>query len=630
MSSAQRLAQRLRPVILSPDTLPALAVFAGALALYLPTLAPGVAPGDGGELQTLTGVLGIAHPTGYPLLLLLGRAFAALPLGGDLAHRVTLLGALFTAAAAVGMYCALRELKVRPLLALAGGWLMAAAPRLWMHAVAAEVYPLSELLLILGLWWLLRWGHGRAPLWAPMLALGFGLSHHVSIRLFGPAVLAYLLVVNPRLPLQPKRWLPALLALALPLGVYAYLPLRFAYFKGLPAYSGEVLGIPGLVAAGLVSPHYWGQGALGLFLAQTYSTGFLHGGLAISAAAVQGFGDMLRLQFPLAAAPVILLGVFALIRRQWRAAVLVLLGAAVTLLLALRFLTMYGEDGDHFIPVYMLLALCYGVGAEALFGWVERRFACQRWLAALLAAALVLVPVYSAVVHLPLMRQLQRPAQPPLLTAELPQGAVIAGQWHDITPLWYQQRINGVRPDLWIMQSDAPGITMLVQRALSSNTPFYELRSTAAGLRLLPIPLRDEAAIQHPASPEQQQMSEAIRWRGYSLSAAPVRAGEVLQITLYWQVLQPVTGEWKTFIHLIGDDGMPVAQVDRQPIGPEFSLAQWQAGLLLADPYEIAVPADLRPGRYRLVFGWYQGGERLKWGNGQDTQVLTEIEVAAR
>ncbi len=98
---------------------------------------------------------------------------------------------------------------------------------------------------------------------------------------------------------------------------------------------------------------------------------------------------------------------------------------------------------------------------------------------------------------------------------------------------------------------------------------------------------------------------------------------------LFWEVLKPLDGGWTTFIHLVGEDNTPVAQVDRAPLGFEFDQSQWRPGLLLADPYEIAVPADLKPGRYRLLFGWYRDNERLTWANGQNAQLLTEIEVVA-
>ena len=67
-----------------------------ALAVYLRTLAPTVMWYDMGEFATAAYVLGIAHNTGYPLLMLLGKLFTYLPLG-DIAYRVNLLSAVCAA-----------------------------------------------------------------------------------------------------------------------------------------------------------------------------------------------------------------------------------------------------------------------------------------------------------------------------------------------------------------------------------------------------------------------------------------------------------------------------------------------------------------------------------------------------
>ena len=58
-----------------------LAVFAGVILVYLLTVIPTAIDQDSGELVTAAHVLGIAHPTGYPLWTLLGRGFDLLPVG---------------------------------------------------------------------------------------------------------------------------------------------------------------------------------------------------------------------------------------------------------------------------------------------------------------------------------------------------------------------------------------------------------------------------------------------------------------------------------------------------------------------------------------------------------------------
>ncbi|MCJ7750275.1 MAG: DUF2723 domain-containing protein, partial [Armatimonadetes bacterium] len=57
-------------------------VFVVLLAVYHATLIPTVIDQDSGELVAAAHVLGIPHPTGYPLWALLGRAFDYLPVGG--------------------------------------------------------------------------------------------------------------------------------------------------------------------------------------------------------------------------------------------------------------------------------------------------------------------------------------------------------------------------------------------------------------------------------------------------------------------------------------------------------------------------------------------------------------------
>jgi hypothetical protein len=68
-------------------------------ALYLLTLAPTTAMWDASEYITAAYTLGIPHPPGNPLFVLLGRVASLVPLG-SVAVRVNLLAALSSAGAA--------------------------------------------------------------------------------------------------------------------------------------------------------------------------------------------------------------------------------------------------------------------------------------------------------------------------------------------------------------------------------------------------------------------------------------------------------------------------------------------------------------------------------------------------
>ncbi|MBK8822702.1 MAG: DUF2723 domain-containing protein [Anaerolineales bacterium] len=65
----------------------ALLIFSVSLTLYLRTLAPSLLYGDSAEFQTIAFTLGLGHPTGYPVYILLAKLFTFLPFG-DIAYRV--------------------------------------------------------------------------------------------------------------------------------------------------------------------------------------------------------------------------------------------------------------------------------------------------------------------------------------------------------------------------------------------------------------------------------------------------------------------------------------------------------------------------------------------------------------
>ena len=81
-----------------------------AFIVYLQTLAPSVDWIDAGELATDCYTLGIAHPTGYPLFVLVGWIFAHLPIGSTVIFRLNIMAAFFTALGAGGVVLLASEL----------------------------------------------------------------------------------------------------------------------------------------------------------------------------------------------------------------------------------------------------------------------------------------------------------------------------------------------------------------------------------------------------------------------------------------------------------------------------------------------------------------------------------------
>ena len=614
---------------LSQDRTWALGLFLACLLLYWPTLSPSVVVGDGGEFQMVSHLLGVPHRTGYPLFVLLGWVFTRLPLGGDVAYRLTLLS-MFSASAAMALFfLLLRELDVRKGVAALSTLVLASAPRLWMHAAAAEVYTLAVLFVVLGSWLLLRWGRGKTPLWAVTLVFGLGLTHHITFRLLGPAVLVYILLIEPRLPLRPRRWLPALGTLLLPLLLYAWIPPRAAFFQSQPEFQGDILGVPKVVASGFVSAWYMSAGIVDFFLVTDYS-GDVVSGAGLDPAIVSRYLETAGEQYPLLlVAPLALLGLVAMLRHRTRAGIYFLLVYLVTTWAAIRFLGQVGGGGNQLLTAHVLTVLWFAFGVNQLLDWLYGRWQWEGWRRYLPLALLACIPLFNIIQHYPdamARRQTEvRSQAQAILEQPLPEGAVIAGEG-EITPIRYLQRVDGVRSDLWVIHSNEPGIRdALLPRAVADDVPLYAMRGTAAGLRLLPLTADDDTAI---ANPTDIGLGQIVRWRGYDLPGEPVEPGTAVPITVCWQVEAPIDRDWKTFIHLVDETGAGFAQVDQVPLGQYHPPSAWQPGRLLVDQYELPLPPDLPPGRYQLLFGWYSGPDRLVWEDGRDTQLLGPIDVA--
>ncbi|HIQ04414.1 MAG TPA: DUF2723 domain-containing protein, partial [Anaerolineae bacterium] len=220
-------------------------LFLTSLALYVRTLAPSVATifDDSLEFQLVLPTLSIAHPTGYPLYTLLGWLFTKLVPLGDAAYRANLFSAVAAAAAVAMLFRAANELIYSRLPAVLATVALAVSPVWWSQATIAEVYALHGLLMATLLWLLLRWGlaamdhlvmirhrtsiphSAKYLLWAA-LVFGLGLAHHRTTLLWLPAIVVYVLWVEPGLIHQPRRWGTLAVAIALPLLLYLYLPLR--------------------------------------------------------------------------------------------------------------------------------------------------------------------------------------------------------------------------------------------------------------------------------------------------------------------------------------------------------------------------------------------------------------------
>lgn len=203
-----------------PRSVVAAAWVLGGVNLYC--LAPGVHVHDAGELTAAAWTLGLGHPPGAPLYMLLAKAFMTLVPYGNIAWRANLLSAVLAVALflVLAWWAGRRGLSELESIVLAAA--VTLAPVVWSQSVMAEVYTLQALLLALVLAGL----DLHAPAWRIAALWGLLLACHVGLAPLTPLVLAILAmrVVGPGRRIVEGARLA--LVMAVPLSLYAYVPLR--------------------------------------------------------------------------------------------------------------------------------------------------------------------------------------------------------------------------------------------------------------------------------------------------------------------------------------------------------------------------------------------------------------------
>lgn len=180
-----------------------------ALAAYLVTVYPGPGGltnfGDSAKFQYLGSVLGLSHPPGAPLYILLTALWVRLPVPIEPAVLVNAFSTFCGAGTLALTFAALRRLGVARWAAVGGVALLGVSPGFWEFATEAELYVPALLFSALALERATAWTlSGRVrdlALCTGALALGIGI--HPMAALPGPAILVTLFAGDRRRLVHP-------------------------------------------------------------------------------------------------------------------------------------------------------------------------------------------------------------------------------------------------------------------------------------------------------------------------------------------------------------------------------------------------------------------------------------------
>jgi hypothetical protein len=497
--------------------LPPLAVAALVVVNAWAGVMPGVGFWDTGEFQTVLPILGTAHPTGYPTYVILGFIANLLlaPLG-EPAFRINLLSLLAVAVAAGATTILVRRLTGSTIVGVAVGLGLATTPLVWLNATRADPHPIHLALVALLLVALVRWegerrsakgawngddtgrdagrdagqSERRADRWLVLAAVIFGLAagNHSLTLLLVPPIGVYVLAVDTGIW---RRWRFALACLAA-----AALTIALIYLE-LPLRGGLV---PRLTAPLVYAkPDTW-DGFWYIALAEQFRGSLgdpfadLGGKLDKLVALASGQYGLLALAIPPAF-------VVSAVRRP-RYALLTGLAFLITVLFNAAYSN--ADIQRYYLGPFLWVWTWLGILAAELARFVtslavelaERLRRVRLGDLAVEQAGIAAALVLGAVLLAPTFGDLdqrrhdagradERDAQAWLgqVLPVIPDNAVLVSWWSTSTPLWYAQKVEGLRSDIFIVDDR----TMLdlglgrapdVIRRYLGERPVYVIRLT--------------------------------------------------------------------------------------------------------------------------------------------------------
>ena len=676
------------------DPLLAVACFLLALALYLQTLAPSVAAlfDDSLEFPLVIQRLAIAHPTGYPLYVLLGKLFSLGP-WQNVAWAVNLLSAVAGALTVSLVYLLTHRLARRRLPALLAAAALAVSPVFWSQAVVAEVYTLNSAFVAALLWLALRWARRpllpvrpfsllqvrppeRGPLFLPgeglwlrlppalrrgahrvqkfyrrafpsvppsrrlhlhprlyalAALLGLALAHHRTALLLVPALALFLLLVERRVfsraallgPEHPDRprWLqvagrPAvllLLCLLFPLLLYLYLPLR-----------GHVGSLDGTYQ------NTW-SGFWRWVLGTDYGAFFGQNPLARDLDAAF-YGRLFWQQFGPMGLALALVGVLGLLRRPRPGSnagprTLALTGLAFLTYITFAVVYRVPDVEVFLIPAFLLVAVWLGAGLDYAADLLWPRgpsLALRRILAACLVAVFLaglLQPLLIALRTYPDVdlsrRWIVHDYGLYLLDQPLPDESAVVGLLGEMSLLRYLQETTGRRSDLETVVADEEGARRrAVEAALARGQAVYLTRplpgldgdhtlDAVTGLidvgghleTLMRVDGPDPAISELPRSIDLEPVP-GLELLGYGIHQHTAHWQAWARLRLWWRAADGLDQPLKISARLLDGAGRQVAAVDAEPVAGAYPTTSWRPGEIVADAYEIPLPAGLPPADY--------------------------------
>mgnify|MGYP000005125520 CR=1 FL=1 len=231
---------------------------------YFFTMSPTVSFWDCGEFIATSYTLGVPHPPGSPLYLIIGRIFSMLPFNPDIAFRVNLISPLVSSLAVMLLYLVIVKFaahwrdgiknKSDAIIAFGGALIgsltFAFTDSHWFNAVEAEVYAMSTFFTVIVVWLILHWSeradHSGNERYILIIAYMIGLASGIHILNLLTLPFVALIIYFKKLPFSWKTFL-----ITIGITGLTFLVIHNGIIKGLPKLA-VVIGLTGVCISVLI------------------------------------------------------------------------------------------------------------------------------------------------------------------------------------------------------------------------------------------------------------------------------------------------------------------------------------------------------------------------------------------
>ncbi|MFH1897307.1 MAG: DUF2723 domain-containing protein [Candidatus Desantisbacteria bacterium] len=455
-------------------------IFLISLGIYLHTLTPTIGFHDSGDMVTAAYVLGIPHPTGYPLYCLLGKLWMTILPIGNIAYRMNIASALCASSTAMMTYFIM--LKISRMIdspkelccisffpAIVSALILSSNHIFWQQAVIAEKYTLNALFAVVIIFILLKLYENvriyptivLRYLYLFAFLLGLSFTHHMQTIFLIIGGCLFIMIIpfkGKNILFAPGSLIKLIGCFAAPLLMYIYLPIRAACHPllnwGCPNTWNRFIS------------HITASEYQSLFMADNFVSKVKN----VFELFMDEFGCFLLL--------ISLIGVLFLLFKNRK--ILLLFGVIflLNIILVLQY-KIYNPE-DYCIISFIIISLLIGQGIEGLMVLVGKIKSSIRF-DFLIGIFLLIFSIYLLIIHYPIndrsryyfaydyaKSSLNILAKKAIFFAEYKYNPIYF-------PYWYLLYVEKIRPDITIMNLSLLLSQEWYQKEIKWKYPFFQI-----------------------------------------------------------------------------------------------------------------------------------------------------------